>query len=138
MIKWTSFLWKMNIHLAKKWPEMIVKWPFYESVLYRNGVYLELTYRIKGEYGVHIKLLLPHRSSKIFEPALFEKSTFKQKTLLKCILCKQCRLKIYHKICEIVVIQYEHHILVWCVKSTPIGFFVIIRECYQIKLWRTF
>ena len=40
MIEWTSFLWKINIHLAKKWPEMTVKWPFYESVLYRNRVYL--------------------------------------------------------------------------------------------------
>ena len=25
--------------VGKKWPKMVVKWPFYESVLYRNGVY---------------------------------------------------------------------------------------------------
>ena len=29
-----------DVHtFGKKWPEMVVKWPFYESVLYRNGVY---------------------------------------------------------------------------------------------------
>ena len=24
----TSVLWKINIHMVKKWPEMAVKWPF--------------------------------------------------------------------------------------------------------------
>ena len=55
--------------------------------------------------------------------------------LMKRVFCKQCRLKIYYKICEVVAIPYENHILVWCSKSTTIRFTAIIRECYQIELW---
>ena len=28
MTVWTSFLWKINIQLAEKWPEMVIKWAF--------------------------------------------------------------------------------------------------------------
>ena len=28
MTVWTSVLWKTNIQLTKKWPDMAVKWPF--------------------------------------------------------------------------------------------------------------
>ena len=28
MTVWNSVLWKENIQLAKKWPDMVVKWPF--------------------------------------------------------------------------------------------------------------
>ena len=28
MIVWTSVLWKINIQLEEKWPEMVVKWEF--------------------------------------------------------------------------------------------------------------
>ena len=28
MMVWISVLWKINTQLAKKWPDMVVKWPF--------------------------------------------------------------------------------------------------------------
>ena len=28
MTVWTLFLWKINMQLAEKWPEMVVKWAF--------------------------------------------------------------------------------------------------------------
>ena len=37
MTVWTSVLWKKNIQLAKKWPDMVVKWPFINCYFLRVG-----------------------------------------------------------------------------------------------------
>ena len=40
MIIWTSVLWKMNIHIAKKWPEIVVTWSFIKGHSFPISLYL--------------------------------------------------------------------------------------------------
>ena len=39
MTVWTSVLWKMNIHIAKKWPEMVVTWSFIKGHSFQISLY---------------------------------------------------------------------------------------------------
>ena len=39
MTFWTSVLWKMNIHIAKKWPEMVVTWSFIKGQSFPISLY---------------------------------------------------------------------------------------------------
>ena len=39
----TSVLWKMKIHMAKKWPEKVVQRSFIKEHSFPNGLYLTST-----------------------------------------------------------------------------------------------
>ena len=36
MTVWTSVLWKINVQMAKKWTEMVVKWPFMSQFYFES------------------------------------------------------------------------------------------------------
>ena len=42
-----SVLWKMNIHMAKKWPEKVVQRSFIKEHSFRNSLYLKKLHRQK-------------------------------------------------------------------------------------------
>ena len=99
--------------------------------------WLELTYRIKGEYGVHIELKPLHRYSKMFGAC----TVWKEHVGLT-------ENTISYEICTLLMLQaWNLSGDLWgggnskwtpysCFmrQDNPIGFSVI-RECYQIDLW---
>ena len=36
MTVWTAILWKMHIHMANKWPEMVIKWSFMRDIHFES------------------------------------------------------------------------------------------------------
>ena len=44
MTVWTSVLWKMNILILKKWPEMVVTWSFIKEHSFPISLYLVLIF----------------------------------------------------------------------------------------------
>ncbi len=41
MTVWTSVLWKMNIHISKKWPELVITLSFIKEHSFRISLYIE-------------------------------------------------------------------------------------------------
>ena len=48
MTVWISVFWQMNIHIAKKWPEMVVKQSFMRDIRFET-VFTYLKHLILGE-----------------------------------------------------------------------------------------
>ena len=44
MTVWTSVLWKMNIHISKKWPELVVTLSFIKGHSFRISLYITTKY----------------------------------------------------------------------------------------------
>ena len=51
MTVWTSFLWKINMQLAEKWPEMVAKWAFVIVIRFDS----DYTLVIPGLHGILAK-----------------------------------------------------------------------------------
>ena len=43
---WTSVLWKMNLHMAKKWPERVVKQSFLSNIRFRSVFMFSLSEKL--------------------------------------------------------------------------------------------
>ena len=48
MTVWTSVLWKMNIHISKKWPELVVTQSFIKGHSFPISLYIALGFSVKS------------------------------------------------------------------------------------------
>ena len=53
MTVWTSLLWKINIHIAQKWPEMVITWSFIKGHSFPISLYLWFWIKYKTLWEGH-------------------------------------------------------------------------------------